>query len=412
MQDNADFDIAVMRKSTRKLTLEKPEIGWSMPNGSPSPARLALSQGTIRTITSPATPPSFSTRHHVASPEGAPSPIGKISFFSSRTMRRNKPVQGTKKSKPSHTAKKADSREAELEFEMRDASGASSGPGSPDTKQRNARLDEKWIGMLDVLDVAAKADITTDILVAGGARRMETQDIPLRSFQMLGNKAQPVSPRPVLLHAATKEQQDGVLGWPILSPGVSVEEFPHDTTVSTSARVDPPSIHVRTAGENTVIGFQPAYPCASHEDSLIDLSTLNAHEGSDRENGHSSALSDVSSFAENSDALPPTPTPRPRDTIHDVIDSYDLHRQSYESSYAQDDLEVVPDKPGDFIESATKVQDDGQDNTAIFKKPVMSAHDLQPIRVPSPQRYVHGEPLHFGKSSQVASGMDVHIFVQ
>lgn len=232
-----------------------------------------------------------------------------------------------------------------------------------------------------------------DILVASGARRMDTQDMPaptpVRAYQPAGKPGLPLSPRPPVSPQPTTVEKAEV-SRPQPTRGISVEEFPPRAGRVHTAQ-EGPSIHVRSPTETAITGFEPGHRHTYSTDSSIDSSMLNTRE--EGEDAHySTAASDTSSFAGHPDALAPVSPPRPRDTIHNVIDAYD-YRQSYQSTYSQDDF----DDSSVDIESPQPSKHIGfQEAQMTPTKPVMTAHDLQPTREPSPQRYVHGEPLHFG----------------
>ncbi len=76
-----------------------------------------------------------------------------------------------------------------------------------------------------------------------------------------------------------------------------------------------------------------------------------------------------------------SPTPR-RDTIHNIVDTYNRDSMMFSSTIDQHESEAFSDAE----------ESDGQ---LVPPGPIF---DLTPGREPSPARYKHGEPLHFGTS--------------
>jgi hypothetical protein len=102
--------------------------------------------------------------------------------------------------------------------------------------------------------------------------------------------------------------------------------------------------------------------------------------------------------------------PRPqRDTIHNIVDTY---RDSViTTSSEQDDSydHYQEDESLPAMEEKTTIQAAGSVDDEDLTPPKLGGpvFDLTPGREPSPARYKHGEPLHFGKPMDVVFGNGV-----
>jgi hypothetical protein len=104
--------------------------------------------------------------------------------------------------------------------------------------------------------------------------------------------------------------------------------------------------------------------------------------------------------------IAPIPT---RDTIHGIVSTYGQRNSmvSYDSRYDDSDASIDPSlgtSPNSKRTAKTDGEEEegesGKDQFEELKSPLhppVPTFDLTPGREPSPMRYRHGEPLHFGE---------------
>lgn len=267
--------------------------------------------------------------------------------------------------------------------------------------------------------VEAEAWLIADILIANGARKMERHDAIPPRFRPAASPVPPtlgglpVSPHPPARYPSPSAPWSPEAGAkvPQKSPAARLDVYaqysnpipadhshrsPDTSGSDAEGVVTPPEVDIQrwpSGKRKPVLPIGPSEAMdndgSGYDDPQVSVAGSPASAPSDRLRVGEGPIPPTKDRPSSGEILQPSPR---RDTIHNIVETYRDSMMTASSDLDGSDLSSRNDQEGEY---ASRFKEEELVPPPKIGGPVF---DLTPGREPSPARYKHGEPLHFGES--------------